>query len=540
MYYKASIFYSNLYNKKKLLVNNAKILFEIVLKKQFLVQFLLSCILALPQLSYGILSATTVNDIQGTAPYLVEKVTNKKIDSLSQLIHFTMPGQDGSSTVNVTDEMAGSDLITPSAMKFSDIKFLTNIDGKQLIIGDGQEYDIPADVVSDDGDVDSAVPESAFIEGKIKATWYDGGTKVTNLGQSLDDCGGPYTLKIEFTGDVSANTQYGLPRSQDYGTYDAITYTFVPKGQKICYVRPLDLTIFPVGKVVDNKPITASEVKYSQGYNPEMWVPEHGFKVTGNFPTTGFAGAEFSLIGPGNDQSKYRCFSSDNGGKISLSTSSLGENCTITYNSSKKSEFILGGTPSITMEYKNTNGSWAKIGDYKIPTPNKWPILAKGVTDYGNQPLLDQTTQFNALDACRLVVDGSNTPKTTLVQATDTTTAGKNWRQKYMYRREEISNTPFADPNKYPEGQDTISQGGFFSRDTDGTLTAEWGDLHMYKKSNWSLISNPLTWLAEVGQKYTSSTLNGHEQLAIYLTRGSIISSVLITDMVTPCRGDNL
>ncbi|OCG60930.1 hypothetical protein A9G41_04585 [Gilliamella sp. Nev5-1] len=43
-----------------------------------------------------------------------------------------------------------------------------------------------------------------------------------------------------------------------------------------------------------------------------------------------------------------------------------------------------------------------------------------------------------AFDECRKVIDGHETSATTREQVNDFSDAGKSWRQKYLYRRNEL------------------------------------------------------------------------------------------------------
>lgn len=495
--------------RKTKLLNHA----QYKLKNLVSLRFLILGLMVFPPFSQAILTATTINAIHGTAPYFVLSDNQTKLTNLYELIGFKMPKQNGNVGFEQIDMTKSARAITaPAGMKYKDVL--------ALVVADGELHNIdPSNILDDDGDANIA--NSAYANGQLRATWYDGGVKVTNLDQTLDDCGGPYTLKIDAPSEVSANTKYGLPSSNIYGSNSGVTYTFAPANQHICYVQPGDMTV--------NKG-TATDSKFTEGYNPSIWVDNKGFKASAGFPTTGFEKAVFNLVGPGNDQSKYRCTSTDNGGKISLSGASskdIGENCKITYNSKTKAAFTSGGTPTITMEYYVGEGKWNKIGEYKIAQPIHWPIIVGDSLGYANYPDFKDSTNFESLDACRLAITGSNTPKTTKDQATSLTEDGKKWRQTYLYRRNELTNTPFTDPIKYPEGQATTSAGNF-SRDVDGTFMGEWGTLYNYAGSGWSV--NPYLWTAEM-----STT---QRQYLITYPGGVNHEAVLISGMTAACRGD--
>ncbi len=444
----------------------------------------LSCVgyFLLSPLSYAALSAITANEIQGTAPYLLLADNLTKLDDLNQLLSFEMPNRDGSTGTEIIDEkMAGSTLIAPQNMTFNQVK--------TMIVADGQLHDLnDLKVGSDDGDAIHAA--NTRIDGQMKATWYNGlSQKITNLNQTLTSCGGPYILTIEIPTEVSANTSFGFPHHASYGIHSGVSYTFTSSNQGVCYLKPYNMTTY--------NGVEGQTVKYAKGYNPDLWEVNKGFKVSANFPTTGFYKASFSLIGSGNDQRKYRCTSKDHDGKIILSGNAsiaLGLNCTVTYNSTTRAEFISGGTPTINLEYDRGSGDWVKMDSYTIPVPTSW-ALGSGSVIYSNQGNLSTSTSFKVLDTCRLLVDGTSSPATTVEQAIDLTDEGKAWRQKYLYRRDELTNTPYADRSNYPEGS-SPAYGGYFSRDVDGSFMGEWGYVNTYSGSVWA--TNGYYWTAEL------------------------------------------
>lgn len=488
---------------------------------------LFSIMLISPFCCYAVLSATTVNIIEGTPPYLMlsDGVNLKRLVSLDELVGFKMPNRDGSSgTEQIDVTMANTSLIVPSNMTFNQVV--------ALVTADGQLHNaLNLTVADDDGDAD--IVNDSHVTAPMRVTWYDGTTKVTNLNQVLTACGGPYQLTIEIPTDVSANTTYGVPNTNNYGTHNKITYFFAPSKLNICYIQPGDKTVFMDGFDPD-------DTKFDDGYNPEKWVYDSanrihkGFKASAGFPTTGFQGAFFSLIGPGSDQTLYRCTSTDNGGKITLSGSAskeVGQNCTVTYNSASKAAFIAGGSaPTITMQYNKGDNNWVDIDTYKISIPTKWPIF-KGQIQYGDTNSLLTSTQFYALDACRLAIDGSAEPATTVAQATDLSDAGKAWRQKYLYRRDEISNSIMSNTNRFPEASSAaISNVNYYSRDVDGTLTGEWGFVYNYKGTGWAGYWN--YWTAELWSAESQFAVGAYGTVGYNRPNNN--------NYVTICRGENI
>lgn len=425
---------------------------------------------------YG-LSATTTESINGNEPYLLLSDGVTRFTDINKLLGFVMPNPDDSGgIVQIDANMAGKTIIAPNGMKYSDVI--------PLITPDGKLYNVPGLKVGDeDGDAD--IEANTSVTGQIKATWYNGGLAVpaSDLNKKLSACEGPYTLKIEIPNALNANTKYGVPNINSYGTHSGVTYLFslrVPA--QMCYIHPYSMQLYTSAN---------GAVKYPLGYNPATWIRGKGFRVGSGFPSTGFYKAKFSLHGSGNNQEEnYRCSSPDNGGKITLSGSAskeLGANCMVTYNSATKSEFISGGTPTINMQYKTESG-WVDVGSFNIPIPDKW-ALGKGQKQYGNKYSITESTSFPALDACR--TDGK---VTTLQEASALDSDSKAFRQKYMYRRDEISNTPY---NSKPEGVNQMISYNYVSRDL-GTFIGEWGNMGEYEGSPWTTSRLNGFWVAEV------------------------------------------
>lgn len=445
--------------------------------------------------AYG-LSSSTANEINGNKPYLLLSDGVTKLTNLDELLGFKMPKRDGASGSEWIDtQMAGTVLMAPVGMKYSDVE--------PLIIVDGSLH-TPSGLIVGDEDGDADIVENTNVTGKMKATWYNAGVVVpaSDLGQTLLSCGGPYTLNIEIPNEVNVNTKYGTPNSNAYGTHAGLTYTFMSSKASICYLQPASMKVNS-GSVLATS--LSSKFPYQSelnpgGYNPITWKYDNitgihkGFKVTAGFPTTGFKRAEFSIIGSGNNQQHYRCSSLDNGGKITLSgngNSELGTNCKVTYNSITKADFTAGGTtPTITMEYNLNGNDWVEIGKYTIPNPVRWAI-GKGELKYGNTNSLANSTQFAVLDACRNVANGS----TTWQQAGGLNDADKLFRQAFLYRRDELTNSSMADRTKKPEGMAVDRVSNYYSRDVDGTFMGEWGYMFDYKGSGWS--AQTLYWTAE-------------------------------------------
>ncbi|QIQ21499.1 hypothetical protein [Zophobihabitans entericus] len=457
-------------------------------KKQLLKTSLFSRLFSIIVLSFiSLLSINRTNAesltltsevIQGNKPYL-KLSDGTELTSLNQLSGFSMPNRDGTpGTEQIDVSMAGTVLIAPVGMKFSDITAIVSTTGASELLSSTTQLSV------DDDDGDAGILDT--ILGTAKVEWKNNGVTVPLSAQNqiMPKCEGPYTLEITIDGEVSANTMYGYPRTNNYGTNPTITYTFTPAGgPEICYIGTGEMSQFYTG--------TSDNLKYTIGYNPALWEKtgnvHRGFSVKAlnqaavAYPTTGFDKAVLKLMGSGTDQNNYRCTKGAGASWVDLSGSAstaLGENCQITYNSTAKPTTAA----TINMDYTVDGGlTWIPMNSYTIPVPMKWAI-GKGLLQYGNTGSVSTSTAFPVLDACRTV--GPNADNgTTTPSDMGMTEANKEFRQQYLYRRDELTNSPrtvAAEGSAPPLGQD------YYSRDADGTFMGEWGRVANYAGSPWS------------------------------------------------------
>ncbi|MCX8727781.1 hypothetical protein [Gilliamella sp. B2838] len=432
------------------------------------------------------LSNITVKTIAGNAPYLQLKSdqdgnVGTKIKGLNELLGFRMPTTENNNALKFVDvseslSFGGKPLQIPEGTKFSDI--IT------MVPANGQANALSQFNVGDD-DGDASLTENTTIEGTLTATWYENNNVINDLSREFNVCGGPYFLKIGAQ-NVAVSTKYGQPNKNIYGSQPVITYQFMLEGgPKLCFVQP-DMHVYKNSSYI---------TKYPNGYNPEVWDPGStssrwsdwqeggGFKAEQFKPITGVKDITFELIGSGADQRQYRCKldSSNNTNWVTLQSSTaskdLGANCQVRYDSVTKPTTPL----TINMEYTADKGkTWQNIGKITLPIPQKWAIVPTQVTGF-----LDGHGRNTAYDECRRIIDGQAIPKTTSAQVNDMSEAGKAWRQKYLYRRDELTNSLQAnkpegaanasvDFNKYP-----------LSRDL-GTFMSEWGWFYQFAVHLWT------------------------------------------------------
>lgn len=394
-----------------------------------------------------VLSAITSKTIQGNAPLIVTKGTTIEA-SLDDIVSVVMP--DGT-------------ILSPSGSQNYTYSGITT-DKLKDIINNITYFDNDEDMANGD----YQVLDEKGISG-ISYSWKDKNNReITNLSEILSSCLSPYTLTVT-ANNAQAIATYGDPLSKAYGSLNQNYTIIIPKeGENGCieYLQPSSMDV------------------YDSSYNVSTFDPSNGFKTSSGFPKTGFYKAKFSLIGSTDNQINYRCTSSDDGGKIILSgnaSTTLGQNCTVTYNVESKKAFMNGNkTPTIYLEY-NSGGEWGIVDSYTIPEPNKWPIGGE-IKRFGNAQNLNLSSRYPALDYCQTIRDGNQNPITVKEQVIDT--SGSAWRQQYLYRKNELTNSPSAN---FPEYSSAFPSTTVKSkRDVDGTILGEWGDVYRgYPGSIW-------------------------------------------------------
>lgn len=448
------------------------------------------------------ISASTKATILGHAPNFVLSDGLTELKNLDELLGFTMPVKNSVSgeieITKINSSASSNTLIAITGTKFSDIK--------ALVKADNQNYQLSTTelLLSDiDGDADQM--DDNLSKGTLKGVWFNQrGNVVDNLEQPLSSCDGPYTLFI-VANSVSANTTYGNPSANNYGSGTAI-YSFTVDKPEICYIKPLDLSISSTGTTIPG------------GYNQTVFDTTKGFIVSGlkheniSFPKTGFKGSEFTLIGTGSDQSKYRCSIQNDTGVLSLSGSGstyAGQNCNVRYEGDTRFDYPI----TIDMEYYDGT-TWSKIDSYTIPKPTLWAVRSTEMA-YANQDSFESATLFPALSTC----SGEN-----VTSINDDVYIN---RQKYLFRRNEFTNSTSSDPINYPEGTSPTITNSQFSRDADGTFMGEWGLIYRYDYSS----GNQLIFY------WTAETYSANAQFNIGTSGNVYPTSPSATYPLVICRG---
>ncbi|XKM14313.1 hypothetical protein RCS94_03855 [Orbaceae bacterium ac157xtp] len=260
--------------------------------------------------SYGALSATSANTIKGNKPELVGRTVAKKLG-------FEVGGTPYS-------EVVGN--INPSTAKEfdKDLK-LNEFVPKSLLLSD---LTVGANYSDVDGDV--AHTTAPFTLGSASRKWYESnGALISDETKNLG-CSGfrlPLTLKISVPVQVHSN--YGAPRD---GAPDVLEQSYKITTLGFCFAKPNSLTWWDANGSANSNTgnATPSPIR-GGGYNSDHFVSGKGFKASTSpkFPTTGFPGAEFTLIMTSNANdytfsSNSSAVTVDTTGKVTLNSKPSG------------------------------------------------------------------------------------------------------------------------------------------------------------------------------------------------------------------------
>ncbi|XKM12477.1 hypothetical protein RCS94_05505 [Orbaceae bacterium ac157xtp] len=305
--------------------------------------------------SYGALSATSANTIKGNAPWFTGQSGAKKLG-------FVVDGTPYSENLNN---------INPSVIK----EFNAGLKLSDFTVTSLTASDFSPTVDYADADGDLAHPTTPFSMSPRTFVWKDrNGTTITDYNQTLG-CGSglnlPLTLRITLP-DVKVRSRYGNP-SESIPTPLVQEYK-IGTATGICFAKPNSL--YFIG--------SATPQAIGGGYNSDQFDPVNGFKasLTTKFPTTGFSGAEFTLIMTSN-ASDYTFSSNDSAvevdttGKVTLNSKPSGAVTikAIFNNDTNQVHYYTFNPTSVwvrpTGTSSNGNYAWAKTqcgGASRIPT----------------------------------------------------------------------------------------------------------------------------------------------------------------------------
>jgi hypothetical protein len=261
------------------------------------------------------LTAATVKEIHGSAPYLTFDNGVTHANSVVPLLSITLPGNRVVNASKDTSSMENPIMLDKVSATFADIKTLVSFKNypneltDNVIENNGYWKDDDGDIIHGNG------------MSKLKIKWENiEGQDITdyvkhNANSLLNGCDAPYKLTLE-VGDMSIETEYGIPSQGGHFTGGKHTYFLYPKVDKpkFCYAKPNLEFDFHSGKIPYDGAI--SSINAGNG----EWNKHRGFYAYNpanpgaNFPTTGSHNLFFYLSVAGM---KAQEFINTNGDTIS-------------------------------------------------------------------------------------------------------------------------------------------------------------------------------------------------------------------------------
>ncbi|WP_141673473.1 hypothetical protein [Gilliamella sp. Bim3-2] len=426
-------------------------------------------------LSYSLesqaLTATTINAIRGSAPYLtfddgVTKVT-KTEDLLGIKLSdgriFTPQSNSSSLTSPIELPVVGQSFIDINLMvpaSFNSVNF-----SELVALGNWGDDD-------GDGQRSNEVTATGNILLKITDKY---GQKVSR-NDVLTKCNAPYKVELSTTGG-SISTRYGLPSSS---TFEA--------GSEIYYLNPNSSSNNVCVKVEFAKP----NLSYDSGESSDsMWKAKKGFLTQSiipesyglNFPTTAANNLYFDLEISGSDQSLTW-----------PSVTHEGITATMSNVTSTSVRVTLTG-PEAKNQLENSNPS-------QIAKPNLPQIFVLEGRDRNDNVVVKYGFKLQAWFVNR----GEYSPDSPSSQAV--------WCSGLGYRMpqvKDLSNTDCAYLGSSCQGALPSSSGNYYSRQIGAGLFSEWGSMQYYNNAEFSFIEY---WTSSDGEnensKFAVSPFDGY------------------------------
>ena len=246
----------------------------------------LGLVVSFPFSSHALISQTTTNHIEGSAPYLTLDAGRTRIISANGLLGITLSNGSKYTPSNNPSSSSRPIELPTAGESFADIGMLVPTDTNSVELSTliGSPYNYWGD---DDGDSD------VTATGIISLSIVDKYNQAISRNSVLTTCNSPYRVKLLST-NGTLSTRYGVPNRSTFSA-NSETYYVNPKAAPVvCFARP-------------------NLVEGRRGYaGPSwMWDPDRGFLTQKtdpslygqNFPTTGANGLYFDLDISGVSQS---------------------------------------------------------------------------------------------------------------------------------------------------------------------------------------------------------------------------------------------
>ncbi|XKM13031.1 hypothetical protein RCS94_08355 [Orbaceae bacterium ac157xtp] len=267
--------------------------------------------------SYGALSATSANVIQGHIPGFSGQSGAKKLGFKVNGVEYS----EGNRNIN-----------SNTAKEFDPSLKLSDFQIRSLNVSD---FNIATDYYDSDGDV--ADPNTPFSIGGVTYEWKDGyGVKIDDMTKTIGCSQLRMPLKLTITlNNVQVHSKYGVPKDSG-NTLLTQSYQIVPSAGGICFVRPNSMKVYPGKQWLSDAGrwnIGGSNISsvYGGGYSSDFIVVTNsqgnvidgGFNPNAyqKFPTTGFQGAIFQLVMSGSQTDYTYNISASPSGSVTVDSS---------------------------------------------------------------------------------------------------------------------------------------------------------------------------------------------------------------------------
>ncbi|XKM12868.1 hypothetical protein RCS94_07495 [Orbaceae bacterium ac157xtp] len=380
--------------------------------------------------SYGALSATSANTIQGHKPGFTGQSGAKKLGFKVGNISYSEANLvlGGSNT--------DKDKIVPGTPReFERTLKLNEFSVQGLTVSD---FTVATDYFDADGD--GAANPAFTVVGGVSHKWFDGnGDEITDENKMVG-CSGlsqPLTLKINLA--AQSHSKYGDPRDSDPAGLVQSYQIKSPSG--ICFAQPNAMKVSPSTNWMGYTNSAGTSFSWNGGsitphqdngggYDPAHFDPTWGFKASlgTKFPTTGFPGASFNLIMTSN--ANDYTFTHDGGSAVTIGTDG---------------KVTLNSKPSGPVTIKAKFNATSQIHEYTFDPRTVWVVPKPNSMNYAS-----------AVSTCGL----ANMPTRAQLTNSPRKTAPQNWSY--------IANV--------------------YTRKVDGSLFSEWGNTNSstYPGSQWN------------------------------------------------------
>ncbi|XKM13986.1 hypothetical protein RCS94_02160 [Orbaceae bacterium ac157xtp] len=371
--------------------------------------------------SYGALSATSANTIQGSRPGFTGQSGAKKLGFI----------------VNGTTYSQSLNNINPSVIK----EFNARLKLNDFMVTNltASDFNPQTDYVDSDGDAGYPTATDTFSMNPRTYEWRDrtGALIPTGDYNKTLGCGSnlklPLTLKITLP-KVKVRSRYGNPRESNE-TNLVQTYK-IGTATDICFAKPNSLTWFGSDTERENSGSTIPSTTKGGGYNSAEFDPKNGFKVnlSPKFPTTGFPKASFTLVMTSN-ASDYT-FSS-NSSAVTVNT---------------RGEVTLNNKPSGPVTIKARLNGASQVHEYTFDPRTVWVVP--------KQPNPNHKHGWYTYAEAKRVCGGN---------------------ESKIPNRTQLTNSPQIN---HP-GLGVSLPKNYYTRAVGGGVFGEWGDASTYYGSQW-------------------------------------------------------